>query len=201
MKRIFIGLMLFVFVLCSIQEVSAQRRKRVKKRVKKTTVTTQTNPSLENTTRQDQTRQTTNGIGNGNGVGNGSGIGRGSGSGNGIGNGNGVGNGSTTNNETNNSQITRRNSIDFTKGLQLISKPNPSYTDAARQNNVQGVVRLRVTFNANGTIGNVFPVTGLPFGLTEQAIKAARQIKFEPASKNGVPVTVTKSIDYNFNIY
>jgi len=38
-------------------------------------------------------------------------------------------------------------------------------------------------------------------GLTEQAIAAARGIKFEPAKKAGVAVTVNKSVEYTFTIY
>ena len=60
---------------------------------------------------------------------------------------------------------------------------------------------LRVTFNANGTIGGISAVSGLPNGLTEQAIAAARGIRFEPAKKNGVPYTVTKQVAYTFTLY
>jgi len=41
----------------------------------------------------------------------------------------------------------------------------------------------------------------LPFGLTEQAIAAARQIKFVPAVKDGRPVSVFMQLEYNFNLY
>jgi outer membrane biosynthesis protein TonB len=37
--------------------------------------------------------------------------------------------------------------------------------------------------------------------LTEQAIAAARQIKFEPKKVNGSPVSVTMTFQYGFNIY
>jgi hypothetical protein len=44
-------------------------------------------------------------------------------------------------------------------------------------------------------------VSGLPYGLTEQAIAAARQMKFEPALKNGVPVTSIKTVEFTFTLY
>ena len=88
-----------------------------------------------------------------------------------------------------------------TKPLQIFSKPRPAYTDAARQNEVTGAVRLRVTFLASGQVGSVTPISGLSYGLTEQAIAAARNIKFEPAKENGKPVTVVKTVEYNFSIY
>jgi hypothetical protein len=37
--------------------------------------------------------------------------------------------------------------------------------------------------------------------LTEKAIAAAHEIRFEPKKVNGIPQSVTKTIEYNFNIY
>ena len=85
--------------------------------------------------------------------------------------------------------------------FQIFSKPLPIYTDAARQNNVQGTVTLKITFLKNGQIGDILPITNLPDGLTEQAIAAAKQIKFKPMIRNGNPITITKTIQYNFTIY
>jgi TonB family protein len=88
-----------------------------------------------------------------------------------------------------------------TTDVKIISKPSAKYTDAARQNQFSGTVRLRVTFTASGQIGSVSPVGSLPYGLTEQAIAAAKSIRFEPAKKDGVPITKTKQIDYAFTLY
>ncbi|MEZ5346826.1 MAG: energy transducer TonB [Pyrinomonadaceae bacterium] len=137
------------------------------------------------------------GAGNGRGTGEGNGIGSGSGNGNGDGNGDGNGNGGRR--PASNPPPERPSGP--TTGIQIRSKPRPGYTDTARQNNVQGTVMLRVTFQANGTIGSISPIKGLPNGLTEKAIAAARQISFTPAMRNGQPYSVTKSIQYNFTIY
>lgn len=88
-----------------------------------------------------------------------------------------------------------------TKTLQIVSKPRAIYTDAARQNQIQGKVRLRVTFLASGQIGDVSPISNLPDGLTEQAITAAKQIKFKPEIRNGKPIPAIKIVEYNFTIY
>ncbi len=88
-----------------------------------------------------------------------------------------------------------------TEPFKIISKPTAKYTDAARQNNFTGRVLLRITFLASGQIGSVTAVSSLPYGLTEQAIAAARQIRFEPAKRDGVPYTITKTFDYGFNLY
>lgn len=88
-----------------------------------------------------------------------------------------------------------------TKSLQVISKPKPNYTDTARQNQVSGIVRLRVQFLASGQIGSVSSITGLPDGLTEQAIKAAKQIKFTPVVRDGKSRSTIRIVEYNFTIY
>jgi outer membrane biosynthesis protein TonB len=89
----------------------------------------------------------------------------------------------------------------ITRPLKITSQPKPLHTVLARENQIQGVVRLRVTFEANGKIGKVSPVSGLPFRLLEECISAAKAIKFEPAKFDGIPKRVTKLIEYRFNIY
>lgn len=88
-----------------------------------------------------------------------------------------------------------------TKPLQITSKPIAKYTDEAKKNCVEGVVLLKITFFSNGNVGNIKVLEGLPFGLSEQAVEAAKLIKFEPAMKRGKNITVTKRVRYNFTIY
>ena len=88
-----------------------------------------------------------------------------------------------------------------TAPLRLLFKPKASYTEVARTNNVQGTVRLKVTFLSSGQIGRIVPITSLPDGLTDQAMAAARQIRFEPKRVNGVPKTTVLLVDYTFNVY
>jgi TonB family protein len=145
------------------------------------------------------------GAGNGRGTGEGNGIGSGSGNGIGPGNGDGTGPGNQGRGAPPPPAPPKKPDppapVGPTIGVNIIAKPRANYTDAARQNQVQGTVTLRVTFTAGGSIGSISPVSGLPYGLTEQAIAAARGIKFEPAKKNGVPQTVTKQVQYSFTIY
>lgn len=88
-----------------------------------------------------------------------------------------------------------------THNVMIQKKPRASYTDAARTYNIQGTIMLRVTFLADGTIGDVTPVSRIPFGLTNQAIAAARTIKFEPARREGIAYSTMKTIEYGFTIY
>jgi TonB family protein len=62
-------------------------------------------------------------------------------------------------------------------------------------------VVLRVTFLDSGEIGRISVISGLGNGLTEQAVEAAKKIKFEPATKDGKSVSVTKPVEYLFTIY
>lgn len=83
----------------------------------------------------------------------------------------------------------------------LIMKPEPAYTEAARQKQITGTVVLKTVFSSNGSVVNIVTVNGLPDGLTEKAIDAARKIKFIPAVKDGKFVSMWMQLEYNFNLY
>jgi TonB family protein len=90
---------------------------------------------------------------------------------------------------------------DVTSKARLISKPEPQYTEDARKNQIVGTVVLKVVFASSGQVTNIRTVSGLPYGLTERAIAAARQIKFVPATKDGHQVSMWMQLEYNFNLY
>ena len=83
----------------------------------------------------------------------------------------------------------------------LLSKPEPQYTEEARRNQISGTVVLRAIFASSGEVVQIRALSSLPFGLTERAIAAARQIKFVPAMKDGHAVSVYMHLEYNFNLY
>ena len=83
----------------------------------------------------------------------------------------------------------------------VLSKPEPTYTEEARQNLVTGTVILRVVFAADGHVRAIHVVAGLPNGLTRRAIIASQRIKFIPATKDGRPVSMWMELQYNFNLY
>lgn len=83
----------------------------------------------------------------------------------------------------------------------IISKPQPKYTQEARRHQITGNLMLRALFHSSGKVQNVCWVSSLPYGLTENAIKAAYKIVFEPVNRNGHPVSVTALIYYNFDLY
>ena len=83
----------------------------------------------------------------------------------------------------------------------LISKPEPMYTEQARQYQVEGTVILRVVFASDANVKNIHIAQALPAGLTEQAVKAARRIQFIPATLDGKPVSMWMQLEYNFYLY
>lgn len=87
----------------------------------------------------------------------------------------------------------------YDKKLKITSKQSAPYTDRARSFGVNGTVKVAVEFGGDGKIGFIFPFQGLPYGLTENVIKAVEQIKFEPAEIGGKPVTVVQVLEYSFS--
>jgi len=126
-------------------------------------------------------------------AGSGSGVGSGSGSGQGSGKAQGDGTGDRTN--------PLAPPDPNTSPYRTISQPRARYTDKARDSDVQGAVRVKITLLANGGVGSVVPVTGLPDGLTEQAIAAAKRIVFLPKRVHGSPVSLVVTREYTFTIY
>ncbi len=61
----------------------------------------------------------------------------------------------------------------------------PRYTEQARYNRVQGTVRLSLLIAADGSSKDVKVKNALPDGLTEEAMLAVHQMRFQPARKNG----------------
>lgn len=90
---------------------------------------------------------------------------------------------------------------EVTTKARVLAKPEPAYTESARQAQVTGTVVLRAVFASDGTVKHFLVVKGLPFGLTEASVKAARKIKFIPATIDGRPVSMFIQLEYNFNLY
>jgi TonB family protein len=84
--------------------------------------------------------------------------------------------------------------------VEIVSKPKPEYTQAARDLRIEGAVVLEVTFGASGDIRVLRVVEGLGHGLDEAAVAAAREIRFTPARKDGRPVDHTATLRVVFRL-
>ncbi len=82
----------------------------------------------------------------------------------------------------------------------ILEKPRPEYTAEGRSLRIEGDVRLDVVFLANGTIQINRVVSGLGHGLDEAATRAAQQIKFKPAKRQGEPVDYPAVIRIEFRL-
>jgi len=87
-----------------------------------------------------------------------------------------------------------------TSSVEVTFKPNPVYTDEARQLRLQGEVLLEVMFGANGQLHVNRVVRGLGHGLDEAAMAAASKMRFKPALRSGVPVDSTAVVHVVFQL-
>lgn len=131
-----------------------------------------------------------------NGTGSGAGIGSGSGGGVGVGEGPGVGAG-------------RGGGIGggvFRVGggvsaPRAISTPDPEYSEEARKAKYQGTCVLYLEVGPDGRPRNIKVARSLGLGLDEKAIEAVKNWTFDPAMKDGKPVTVAINVEVSFRLY
>lgn len=82
-----------------------------------------------------------------------------------------------------------------------LNRPRPNYTEEARKAKVQGAVRARVLVGTDGAVKQVKILgAGLPGGLNEEAIQAAKQMRFQAAMKNGEKVAFWVIVEIEFNL-
>ena len=65
---------------------------------------------------------------------------------------------------------------------------------------IEGDVVLDLVFLANGTIQVNNVISGLGHGLDEAAVRAAQQIKFKPAKRDGQPVDFPARVRIEFQL-
>ena len=89
-----------------------------------------------------------------------------------------------------------RVSSGVSQGL-LEHKVNPEYPPDAREQNIQGVVVLKVNIDKQGKVYAVELVSGHPL-LAPAAMEAVRQWTYKPYLLNGIPVEVETQVRVNF---
>jgi TonB family protein len=83
---------------------------------------------------------------------------------------------------------------------EILSKPNPVYTEEARGLHIQGEVLLEVVMQASGQLHVLRVVRGLGHGLDGSAVRAAEQIRFKPALRDGQPADSTAVLHIVFQL-
>ena len=87
-----------------------------------------------------------------------------------------------------------------TTPVDILEKPRPEYTAEGRTLRIEGDVVLEMVFLANGSVQVNRVVSGLGHGLDEAATRAAQQIKFKPAKREGQPVDFPARVRIEFRL-
>jgi TonB family protein len=82
----------------------------------------------------------------------------------------------------------------------LLNSPGAGYTEEARALRIQGTVVMAILVTENGDVTSVVLFRRLGHGMDEQAIKAAREMKFSPASKSGKRIQYWQRLAVEFNL-
>ena len=82
----------------------------------------------------------------------------------------------------------------------ILEKPRPEYTAEGRSMKLEGDVVLEVVFLASGKVVVNRVVSGLGHGLDENASRAAQQIRFKPALREGQPVDFPARVRIEFRL-
>lgn len=84
----------------------------------------------------------------------------------------------------------------------LIVEVKPNYTAEAMLARIEGVVELEIVVYADGTVGRIRLVRSLDarFGLDNEAMKAVRGWRFDPARQAGKPVQVRVPVEVSFRL-
>jgi TonB family protein len=84
--------------------------------------------------------------------------------------------------------------------VEILEKPRPEYTAEGRRLKVEGDVVIDMVFLANGSVQVNRVISGLGHGLDEAASRAAQQIKFKPAKRDGQPVDFPARVRIEFRL-
>ena len=82
-----------------------------------------------------------------------------------------------------------------------IYKPDPQYSEEARQAKIEGSVTLIITIDTHGDVTDCRVTKGLGKGLDEEAVKTVLTWKFKPALRNDVPVPVRVTVVVSFRLF
>jgi TonB family protein len=82
----------------------------------------------------------------------------------------------------------------------LVYKVDPEYPEDVRSRGIEGNVVLRAVISLKGTILSLTSVSSPDPALTEAALKAVREWRYEPSLLNGEPIETVTAITVNFQL-
>jgi TonB family protein len=77
-------------------------------------------------------------------------------------------------------------------------RPEPEFTAEARQDKVKGTVQLRVTVGTDGVPRRIVIRQPLGYGLDDRTVEAVEKWRFQPGTKDGVPVAMEVVVNQGF---
>ena len=80
----------------------------------------------------------------------------------------------------------------------VVHRVEPKYSESAREAKIDGVVVLSAVISTDGKAEKIVVLRKLEPSLDQNAITAVEQWKFEPGTREGVPVRVKATIEINF---
>ncbi len=86
------------------------------------------------------------------------------------------------------------------KPPKTVYAPDPEYTDKARRKKINGTVIVSLIVTPEGTVRDPKIMTSLDNDLDRQALATLSKWKFEPATKDGKPVSVRINTEVSFSI-
>ena len=95
--------------------------------------------------------------------------------------------------------VLRQSMVD--QKAKLVSRFEPPSNEYAQTSGVAGMSLYHVVIGADGKPGEIAVARPIGFGLDENAVEAIRKAAFEPAMKDGKPVTVLLDLVVQFRIY
>ena len=82
----------------------------------------------------------------------------------------------------------------------IVSRIDPTYSQQAREERLQGTVALEAVVLEDGSARVVSLIRGLGLGLDENAVQALERWTFEPSMKDGKAVKIALTIEVNFRL-
>jgi TonB family protein len=83
----------------------------------------------------------------------------------------------------------------------VLYRPDPEYSDEARNAHIRGTVELSLTVGTDGIAHDIVVTKSLGHGLDEKALAAVRQWRFDPAAEDSKLIPALIKVRVDFRLY
>jgi hypothetical protein len=90
----------------------------------------------------------------------------------------------------------------YEKRVEITAKPRADFPHSENlQYGATKIARVAIELLSDGHVGFIVPIQAWPDGFSQNAGAAAKHIKFNPAKRDGKPVTSVIIVEYAFSAY